>query len=182
MESRPTTPPSQGSKEALALSSLDAESFPPPVRRRMRRRRRSVRRRIVDGLMPFCILIGLVLFAAGLVRIVEIGAASESKTRRDREIKLLDLAPPASLSYQLASDEDRARMNARSIRSKHGSAPKNQVAYQLSLQIEAQRSLLESFPAPGQKPAGSADVIDWSLFDAGSEDPRSILQRGRSQR
>ena len=132
--------------------------------------------------MPFWVLIGLVLFVAGLVRIVKIDAAGQSKTRRDRDIKLLDPAPPPSLRYQLASDENRAKMHARFIRSDRDSAPKNQVAYQLSLQIEAQRRLLDTFFGPGQKTFGSADLIDWSLFESGGDDPRSTLQRSGSQR
>jgi hypothetical protein len=170
------------SKEAAALSSLDVKSLALPQRRRVRRRRRSLRRRLIDGMMPLCILTGLTVFAGGLVQVVEIGAAGQSKAASNVVAEPLEVVarPEPSFDYQGAQDayRDMMRQNAAARRNTQRPAAMNQAAYQLSLQMEAQRELTESFATLEPKTPSAVGEIDWSLLEPGSEDPRSTLQRG----
>lgn len=178
MESRPNQ---HQSKEAAALSSLDVKSLALPQRRRVRRR--SQRRRLIDGMMPLCILTGLTVFAGGLVQVVEIGAAGQSKAASNVVAEPLEVVarPEPSFDYHQGAQDayrDMMRQNAAARRNTQRPAAMNQVAYQLSLQLEAQRELTESFATLEPKTPSAVGEIDWSLLEPGSEDPRSTLQRG----
>jgi hypothetical protein len=168
VKSRPSEASAHASKEAAAISVLDADPIPPPRPRRVRRRRRSVRRRLFDGILPFAALVGLTAFAVGMVQIVEIGAAKQSR----RLGKHKPPAPAARSSF----DYDLARANDLPKKGRHADARsripriQNQVAYQRSLQLEEQQDLSLAFGPP--KAAETSDVMDWSFFDHGTEDPR----------
>ncbi|MCH7866988.1 MAG: hypothetical protein IH881_04780 [Myxococcales bacterium] len=183
MESSPSDSVTLASKEAAALSSLAAESFPQPVRRRMRRRRRSLRRRIVDALTPFCIVAGLTIFAGGMVQLVEVGAAGQSKSRRSHATLRVEVGPPPSLRAQLAKNKYQNTRRDRPIAVRNDSMHQIQVSNQIAFPMEAQRSLVEMFATPKRTSGSVNDIVDWGLlFEPGSEDPRSTLQRGTAQR
>ena len=135
--------------------------------------------------MPFCILAGLTALAGGLVEIVEIGAAGRSLSEIEAESEPSVTAPSAD--YPLAKDQYRDIMGQQAAVRRNDPEPKNQVAYQLSLQLDAQRERIEPLATqmsaiPESETAGSSDVLDWSMLERGSEDPRSTLQRGTSTR
>lgn len=135
--------------------------------------------------MPFCILAGLTALAGGLVKIVEIGAAGRSPSEIKAESEPSVAAPSAD--YQRAQDQYRDIMGQQAAVRRNDPKPKNQVAYQLSLQLNAQRERIEPFAnqmsaIPESETAGPSEVFDWSLLEPGSEDPRSTLQRGTSTR
>lgn len=186
MESSPTDFATLASKEAEALLSLDAESFPKPARRRMRRRRRSMRRRIVDALMPFCIVAGLTVFAGGMVKLVEVGAAKQSKAQRSRVTLPFDVGPPPSLRQQLAKNQYLNTLRDRPVAVRNDSMHQMKVSNQISFPMEAQPNLVEIFATPKRTFVSTQDStngsVDWLLFDPRSEDPRSTLQRGTAQR
>lgn len=173
MESRPSEASPHASKQAAAISVLGADPIPPPPPRRLRRRRRSVRRRLFDGILPFAVLVGLTAFAVGMVQIVEIGAAKQSR----RLGKHKPPAPAARSSF----DYGLARADYLAIKRRHADArsriiPKtqNQIVYQRSLQLEEQQDLSLAFGPP--KAAETSDVMDWSFFEQGSGDPRFARQ------
>ena len=158
------------SKETAAIDSLDTHSSASTPLRRLRRRRRSVRRRLFDSILPFAVLVGLTIFAAGVVRIVEMGAAGQSKRSSIPPREHVSRKSQPSFNYELAQAEyeELMRQNADG-RNRHPKA-RNQVAYQLSLQVEAQRDLMLSKGL--MKSASANDVMDWTLFEM-SGSPRS---------
>ena len=95
----------QTSKETAAIDALDSSPIPAPPRRRIRRRRRSVRRRLFDSILPFAVLVGLTLFAAGVVRIVESGAAGQSKRSSIPPRERAGQTSQPSFDYALAQAE-----------------------------------------------------------------------------
>jgi len=169
--------PTHMSKESTAISALDTQPIAPHRPRRVRRRRRSVRRRLFDSILPFAVLIGLTVFAVGMVRIVEMGAAGQSKRRSVPLSEKTRQVPTSTFDYELAQAEYEELMRQHASGRNRTPKPQNQVAYQLSLQIEAQRdlSLVKGLP----KSAASADVMDWALFDQSSVNPGSTLKRAR---
>ncbi len=164
------------SKESAAITVLDAEPIAPHRPRRVRRRRRSVRRRLFDSIVPFAVLIGLTVFAVGVVRIVEIGAAGQSKRRSVPASESAGYALQPKFDYELAQSDYEDLMRQHASGRNHKPKVQNQAGYQLSLLIEAQRdlSLVKGLP----KSTASADVMDWALFEQSSVNPRSALKRG----
>jgi len=154
------------SKEAAAISTLDSSSTLRTPPRRMRRRRRSVRRRLFDSVLPFAILIGLTLFAVGMVRIVELGAAGQSRPSSATRSETAGRTPKSSFNYELAQAEYEALMRQHAGGRIQNPKLQNQVSYQLSLQIDAQRDL--SLAQGLSSSAASNDVMDWTLFERSS--------------
>ena len=177
LESKDATP--ARSKEAAALATLSSNPIPPIRPRRVRRRRRSLRRRLIDSVMPFAVLVGLTAFAAGLVSIVEIGAARNSKVKSVYNGEVTSYAPIPDTNFEAAQEQYRQLMRKHAEMKAQKPKKMNQVAYELGLANEAMRDLsgLNKVIPPPPPTTGKDDIMDWSLFEAGSEDPRSTLQR-----
>ncbi len=164
------------------MQALGGDPIPPRRPRRMRRRRRSLRKRLLDGMVPFLVVFGLTVMAAGLVQIVEVGAAKNSK-----RLSAYKVEPHRSAQGQQAQnfDYENAQRAYYDIMAQHRQIqrtprPMNQVAYQLSLEAEAIREINGLPGGQAAQPAASDDVLDWSLFEQGATDPRSALKRGTS--
>lgn len=173
-----------GSKEAAALALLNETLGEPSKPRRVRRRRRSVRRRLVDGLMPFAVLVGLTFFAAGVVSVVEIGAAGSSKVKSQYTGEATTYEPVSGIDFENSQVAYRNMMRQHAELKSKKKNRRAQVSYQLGVQNQAARELSgldDVIPPPAE--TGADDIIDWSLFEEGSPDPRSTLQRtgGRTQ-
>ncbi len=132
-------------------------------------------------MLPFLIVLGLTVFAVGIVRVVEIGAAGNSKRLSAYKVEPHQGQPtPKSLDYELAQRDYQDMMRRHSELRQRTPKPMNQVAYQLSLEHEAIREL-SGLPSGKLPPPNSPeDVLDWSLFEQGDIDPRSALKRGTS--
>ncbi|MCP4039474.1 MAG: hypothetical protein GY733_21205 [bacterium] len=164
------------SKQAQAMAALGPDPNLPYKRKRVRRRRRSLRRRILDSILPFAIVVALAMFAAGLVKIVEVGAAKNSKPRSSVRVEPKQMSPRQQFDFELAQREYQNLMRKHSNQRRAAAKPQNQVAYQLSLESEAARETAGLGTRP-PSPKSADDVMDWSLFEQG-EDPRSALKRG----
>lgn len=128
--------------------------------------------------MPFAILVGLTVFAAGVVSVVEIGAAKNSKVKSVYNGEITSYEAPSSEDFAVEQEQYYNLMRKHSQLKGKKQKPVSQVAYQLGLANQAVRELSgldEVIPAP-DKP-GVDDIMDWDLFEAGSENPRSTLQR-----
>ncbi len=113
MERHPSDVPTHSSKEAKAIAAFGAAPEEPVPPRRVRRRRRSLRHRLFNGLLPFAVLIGLTLLAAGVVRVVEVGAAKRSKVLiRDAGKSHVE---PRSLSRLQPLDSELVQMEYREV-------------------------------------------------------------------
>lgn len=168
------------SKQARAMEALGTDAFAAQKPRRLRRRRRSLRKRLLDGVMPFLIVFGMTVLAAGLVEIVEVGAAGNSKRSSDYEVEPLRVDPrETAFDYESAQRAYNDMMRQHADLRRRATRPVNQVAYQLQMENEAVRELNGLPPAPPAKP-GSQDILDWELLDESSPDPRSVLKRGTS--
>lgn len=159
------------SKEAVAISALDTTPIASRPPRRTRRRRRSVRRRLFESILPFAVLVGLTVFAVGVVRIVEIGAAGQSKMRSVPLSEIARQTRQPAFNYELAQAEYEEMMRQHASGRNGNPKVQNQVGYQLSLQIEAQRDLSLAKGLPNS--ASSNDVMDWALFENSGRTPRS---------
>ncbi len=135
--------------EAATTSDLDQ-----PGRVRRRRRRRTPIRLLVDGLLPFAILVGLVVLAAGVVGVVEHGAAASSKRAGGMPQK-----PRGPISEAPGSSETR-----RAAEPETADAPMNLVGQQIQMHLKAELG----FEPPAQKEemVSMDDVVDWGLIEA----------------
>lgn len=163
------------------MSAIGSDPNPPRRPQRIRRRRRSMRRRLLDSMMPFLVVFGMTVFAAGLVQVVEIGAAANSKRLSAYDLDTRAAMRPMvekPIDFELAQDAYQDLMRRHSENRQRAPKPQNQIAYQLELQNEAMREL-SGLPS-GQLPQSSDpnDVLDWTLFEEGGGDPRSALKRG----
>jgi hypothetical protein len=122
-----------------------------------------VSRRLLAGILPFAILIGLTVFAVGVVRIVEVGAARESRMSSVPLSQVVRRTSQPSFDYELAQAEYEEMMRQHASGRNRNPKTQNQVAYQLSLQIEAQRDLSLAKGLP--RSTSSSDVMDWALFE-----------------
>ncbi|MFT5443294.1 MAG: hypothetical protein ACI8W3_002341 [Myxococcota bacterium] len=170
------------SKEAAALAALDANQLSNPKARRIRRRRRTVRRQLLDSMLPFAVLVGMTVLAVGMVEIVEVGAAKNSKVLSNYTHETnANQIPQKEFNYVAAQAQYQSMRSRHKEMKGQTSSRQNQMAYQLSLQAEMQRDLLG---IPNVKPSTvpTVDVMDWSLFEEGDQDPRSTLQQGAAVR
>ena len=134
----------------------------PPRRRRRRRRRRSSLRRLIDGLIPFAVLIGLGVLAAGMVGVVERGAASASSANDDtpvypmRQVVPEGMAPPDP-EHQITLDKESVEPDLETE-----SRP-SLVAYQVQSRLEAELGFLP--PSIKETEVSLDDVLDWGLIE-----------------
>ena len=179
MESQSSDASNQiASKEAAALAALDANQLSNPKSRRVRRRRRTLRRRLLDSMLPLLVLVGMTVLAVGMVEIVEVGAAENSKVLSNytRETNANQI-PQKEFDFEAAQAQYHRVASRHKEMKSEGASRQNQVAYQLSLQAEMQRDLM-GLPSGKSAAEKSVDVMDWSLFEEGDQDPRTTLQRG----
>jgi hypothetical protein len=143
-----------------AASTLDP--FQPRKRRRRRLKRTAVRL-FIDGLIPFAVLIGMVVMAAGIVGVVEHDAASASNTNNRRAVRPLIPMPPASLRANL----DRRDQNLELIQNGHNVSRPDSVAANLADQLQETIKAELGFepPADREKTVTMDDVMDWGLIE-----------------
>lgn len=141
-----------------------------------------MRRRLLDSMMPFFIVAGMTLFAAGLVTVVEVGAAKSSKRLSAYKVEphKREAARDTAIDYENAQRVYTDVMRQHAAQQRRAPKPQNNVAYQMSLQNEAIREM-SGLPAPPSSTIdgdASDDVLDWTMFEDGNANPLSALKSG----
>jgi hypothetical protein len=129
--------------------------------RRRRRRKRSTAKRFADSLIPFAILAGLLLLAAGLVGVVEHGAAASSKRDGHSDVRIVTQAPTATLTR---SGEANLKLAERKLeRSTPTRTSQSLVAYQLQQHLKSELGFQPV--AKQEEKVSMDDVMDWGLIE-----------------
>jgi hypothetical protein len=158
-----TQPGHESLRTSFEASETDAQEY--IVQPRTRRRRRSAARKLFDGLIPVAILVALFVMAAGVVGMVERGAAKASRRNDRPAVEPLVQISPTNLDRSLQSENPELVPLTQVKRPQSGSMSiaANKTAGQLRANIQAEMGFLP--PADVEEAASMDDVMDWGLIE-----------------